>query len=415
MGLLDWLTEGLGSIDPSAGSMTPTPMASMPKPIITPGSQPLAPPIQPTADQMMTGGATPDPTMGLGNAPPPSAGLPPPNAGGPPPDPMLSGDAGLGAGQATGRMPPPQAEIPPAAMPTSSPGAPLSLAAPPAQAPSSPFGGMPDPTDQARGLIGRSLGLNPSSERRVIGSLSAGLKSVGDNWSKPGLAALSGSAGSALEGGEKAGQTEYDNKIKALTQAISYQKAGDEAGYKKAYVQYLGASLKDKTDKAASSKAAWNKPPSQLFLDAQRGVAADPDVKASEKLLEQVAKNGDPEALSKAQAAHTALVTQKRGDYIRGVGLDPKQYAAMSANPPGGVQNPHQFTGDAKAVQQQFDTYVRPGDFYVNPKDGKVYVRKQGTSSGGDSPAAASSPAAPTAPSNPMKPNNPPAPSDDDD
>lgn len=401
MGLLDWLTDGLGDLGGSAGPGMGGPMDSWPGPGA--GAAPAA-----SAPPMTTGAGNPTADLSTFDI---GAGMTPGEMPTPAPD-LSTSD--LGGGMTTGRMPPPA--IPPAAAPTSGTGSPQSLAPPAPLTPAPAPAVSPDLSGNA-GVIGRALGLSAGGERKMMSSLASGLKSVGDNWNKPGLAAFSGSAGSALEGGNKADQQEYDNKIKALTQAVAYQKAGDDANYKKAYVQYLGASLKDKTDKAASKSAAWNKPDSQKFIDAQNALARDPDIRASEKILEGAIKSGDPDQVAKAQAAHTALVAQKRQGFLQAMNLSPQTYAAMSGHPPGGAENPHTFSGEPDAIQKQFDTYVKPGDYYVNPRDGKVYVRKPAGSSGSDSAAAASSatPKIPTAPSDPMRPNNPPKPADDSD
>jgi hypothetical protein len=99
--------------------------------------------------------------------------------------------------------------------------------------------------------------------------------------------------------------------------------------------------------------------------------------------------------IAQAQAAHTALVQQKQQMYLSGVGLNPAQIQANIKNPPGTQQNPHVVTSKA-----DFDTYVKPGQAYKNPSDGKIYIRKGGDQQVDDQQAsAASSPTAPESPS----------------
>ena len=157
---------------------------------------------------------------------------------------------------------------------------------------------------------------------------------------------------------------------------------------------------------------------SQKFIDAQNALAKDPDIRASQKVLEKlVTSNATPQEIEQARAVHTALVAQKQALYLTGVGLNPAQIQANINNPPGTPQNPHLFTGDVKSIQQQFDTYVKPGQAYKNPRDGKIYIRKGGDTSGDTSPdqeaPAASAPSAP-APPGPMPGTSAPSDADDD-
>lgn len=274
---------------------------------------------------------------------------------------------------------------------------------------------IPSAAGGQSGFLGRALGLDPNQERTLSGSLAEGLKSVGTNWNKPAMAAAAGSAGSAIEGGNTAQDKTYDQKIKYLTAAIAAQQAGDKAEYNKNYAAYLTGKLKNDTDAAAAKdgsagkKGAWNKPDSQKFIDAQHALANDPDIKASQKLLEQTARTGEPADVAKAQAAHTALVQQKQAMYLAGVGLNPQKVQQQAQNPPGTQGNPHIVTS-----KEDFDTYVKPGDAFVNPKDGKVYIRKGGGQAS-DSAAAAAGAAAPATPSAPEAPGAEPGTKTEDD
>jgi hypothetical protein len=253
--------------------------------------------------------------------------------------------------------------------------------------------GAAAPPPGATGLLGRAFGLDANRERSVKGALGAGLKSVGENWNKPGLAAFAGSAGAGIEGGQTATDKGYDQRIKALTLAVSAQSAGDKAAYNKNYAAYLSGKLKNDSEKATpdAKKGAWNKPDSQKFIDAQIALARDPEIHASQKMLEGLQKSSDPgdPNLQKAVAAHTALIAQKQKMYLSGVGLNPDQVAKNMANPPGTPQNPHVVTS-----KEDFDTYVKPGQAYKNPADGKIYIRKDpaATPAGG---GASSAPEAP--------------------
>jgi hypothetical protein len=270
--------------------------------------------------------------------------------------------------------------------------------------------GAPPPVEQT--ALGRALGITPDMAgqrgKEMFAGLAKGLKSVGDNWNKPALAAFASSAGAAMEGNTERSDKTYDQKIKALQQAVAAQSAGDKAEYNKQYAAYLGAKLKNDTDNMAKGgkSGAWNKPDSQKFIDAQHALANDPEIKASQKLLEQSAKTGTPDEIAAAQAKHTALIQQKQGMYLAGVGLSPQAVADMAKNPPGTQGNP------VKGItsQQDFDAYVKPGQAYVNPRDGKVYIRKGGDTKGDAESAAPAGPTSAPAAPGPM----PGAKSDDD-
>lgn len=292
------------------------------------------------------------------------------------------------------------------------PGAPLDLAPPPGGMAQSAM--MQPPQGAATSLLGRALGLSPERDRQVSSSLAAGLKSVGENYTKPGLAALAGSTGAAMEGGQKRDDTTYDQKLKALSQAVAAKSRGDEATYKIGYLKYLGTKLKADQEAAASSgggkSGAWNKPDSQKFIDASNALSRDRQVIAAQKTLEQAQKDGDPKRIAQAQTAFDALSQKKRAEYLAGVGLDPKQIEFNVQNPPGSQKNPFKVTS-----QQDFDRYVKPGQAYINPKDGKIYIRNgegAGTPNGGTSSATPNT--AKPAPMNPLNPGQGTMPAADD-
>jgi hypothetical protein len=79
------------------------------------------------------------------------------------------------------------------------------------------------------------------------------------------------------------------------------------------------------------------------------------------------------------------------------VGLNPAQIQANIQNPPGTMQNPHVIVGDENAAREQFDTYVKPGQAYRNPRDGKIYIRKVGDHMDDDAPDTAVPASAPAA------------------
>lgn len=453
MGVLDWLTSaigGSGPMPPVQGFDMNRPMGPMPpaqgldvrpQQLAMPPAQGLdlprpQPPMPPQSGQ--PSGPMP-PMQGLDLPPPQQPPMPPVQAMDDvpprPPGPMppaqgleMNGSPVQMTGEDAARLPPPaqpqipmprprppgaDAAIPPSAQPTQGaapPGQPLNIAPQPGAAPApQQGGGMPSLT--------RALGLDQGTSDKIRSGLSAGLKAAGNSAGKSPFQAFASGAGEGLGGQEARQDKTYDQKLKYLQAAIAAKSSGDKAEYNKNYAAYLTGKLKADTDKAASAeggkKGAWNKPDSQKFIDAQHALSNDPEIRASQKLLEQTAKSGEPADVAKAQAQHQALIRDKEAKYLSGVGLNPQKLAELQKNPPGTRGNPHAVTS-----QQDFDQYVKPGDAYINPKDGKLYIRKGGGASS-DSPAVAggSAPAAPASPSSPPEPPGP-APglkTDDDD
>lgn len=422
MGLLDWLTDAIGGTGSSGTPAMPGPGAMvgqvdpmgsatgqmLPMPPAAPASTRPMPPVQPTGDDR------PYPMN-----PPDGANIPmPPDMRAPPMAPPDGGDL-----PQPGRMPIPMPQPRPAAANGAPPQVPPGMSQPPI--PGAPMNIMPPAQQQPAGpeqtWFSRALGITPQDAgargQEMARGLAAGLKSVGDNAHKPGLAAFAGSMGSAMEGGQSSGDKEYDKKIKYLQAAVAAQKAGDDREYKRNMTDYMAGKLKNETDKMtadASGKkgGAWNKPDSQRFIDAQHALANDPEIKASQKLLEQTAKTGEPADVAKAQAQHQALIRDKEARYLAGVGLDARKVQDLVKNPPGSQGNPHVVTS-----QQDFDQYVKPGDAFVNPKDGKVYIRKGGgAEGGGESKGGAASAPKSTLPEPPGVPGSKmPAPTEDED
>lgn len=398
MGLLDWLTDGIGS---DMGTAKPSALP----PSISPGGW----------DNAMSFSSKPllDPEpQGM----PQGVEAMPGGQGGPAPAPMpqgieaMPGGPGGPGGPAPSGVPlpkprPPQApQLPPTDVSAASrppPGPPMSLTPPGGGEQLAPQGSG-GTMDQAlsQGILGRALGLSPETSKRFGSSLAAGLKSVGENYKKPGLAAMAGSAGSAMEGGNKRDDTAYDQKLKSLQQAVAARAKDDEAGYKTSYIKYLNNKQRSEEAAAASGggkSGAWNKPDSQKFIDAMNAMSGDRRIVASQKELEQAIKDGDQKRIAQLRGVHDKLTDQVRLEYLTGVGLDPKQIEANMKNPPGSQQNPFKINS-----RQDFDRYVKPGQAYVNPKDGKVYIRN----GEGGVPVDGASSATPGVPA-PMNPMNP--------
>jgi len=409
-GLLDWLTDGIGS---RMGGSPSQPLVDATNSYASPGSAPLSPdempgatpPAAPPAPAVPTSPVTPA-TTDL------SGGM---QRAGPAPAVPLPMARPTGAPRS---LTAPGATIPPAATPTAGTGAPMQIKPPVPNPDSSPAAPAVTPYrlgDQT--ALGRALGVDPNSNgfKSALAGLGEGLTAAGNSKGKSAGAAFAYGAGGALTGATKQDNTAYDQRLKSLQLAVNAQQDGDKSAFNKNMAEYYKGKLALDQKKEAESggkSGSWNKPDSQKFIDAQNAMAKDPDIRASQKILEAAVAGGNgplnQPRIDAAQAAHTALVQQKQSMYLTGVGLNPAQIQANIQNPPGTTQNPHIIVGDEKAAREQFDTYVKPGQAYKNPRDGKIYIRKVGDHMDDDASdqqtSAASSPTAPAAPPGPTTP-----------
>lgn len=359
MGLLDWLTDGtLGSMGGGPGD-TGMPQAGMP-----PGAPP-APDAPPIAPQQPA--PPPNPT---GSTPPADATVPPQGQSYPAIPLPQPRPAGADAAPPT---PPALPAAPPAppALPAAAPaGPPVSLA------PDNPAAAPPPYKLGDQTGLGKALGIDPksSSFNNALAGLGGGLTAAGNSKGKsPGQAFASG-AGGSLDASTKETHAANKDAQGYLTAAIAAKKAGDDAAYKTNYNQYLAAKLKVEQDKAAKSDAVVNKndSPTQLYLAAQRNVAADPLVKGAYSALQNAQKTGTPADVQKAQATYEQTVQERQAAHLAGVGLHP-QSAADIAKQPGMTQANPVNAATAGITKANIGQKLQPGQYYTNPADGKVY------------------------------------------
>jgi hypothetical protein len=378
MSVLDWLSDtGLfgggsgGFTDPMAqqgAGIPPTgaPPAQMPPataPPIQPQAAPPGPspaPASPPQGAMPTPGSL-DPNSPQFTGPVQDGSLPAPSPGAPGPMPPQVANANAAA-------PPPPAPAP-AAQP---PGPPLNITSAAQNAP--PPGFNPS-------ILGRAFNVTSADQAAKYGQqmgsgLAAGLKSVGQNWNKPGLAAFAGSAGAAMEGGQTEAKNQRKEAADYLKSAIEAKKAGDEAGYKQNYLQYLAAKLKSDTDKAASKEATnKNDTPTQLYLSAQRLVQNDPEVVDARKALESARKTGEPADVTAATNRLQQVIQQKQAQHLQGVGLNPQTAATLAKQPGNSQENP--INGkDSGLTADNIGKKLQPGQWFTNPADGRVLQYK---------------------------------------
>lgn len=414
-GLLDWLNDtGIFGGGPTGGTpMQPglggqmgdvNPMGdatggSMPLPTPAPAATQPMPPVQMTGQDapLPQGGDPMSPDMGTGAGP----GLPVP--------------------MPKARPPEVDAALPPNAAPTSGgpPGQPLSIA-PPGNGTNGvgPGLGVAAPKDlPGQTWLGRAFNIKPDQAglagRETAAGLAAGLKAIGQGAGvgQGKFAAFAGGMGNAMEGAQKEKAAQGKQMNDYLKSAIDAKKAGDEAGYKRNYLQYLKAKLQADTDKAASKDAGTNKndTPTQLYLSAERLVQADPQVRDASKALAEARENGTPEEVAKAQATMQQIIAAKQAQHYGALGLNPKAAAEIAKQPGNSRDNPVD-AGKLGITKDNIGQKLQPGQYFTNPSDGQVYQYKGPPKGEGKQPSG-KMPDKPTNPEppNPLKPYKTPA------
>jgi hypothetical protein len=267
------------------------------------------------------------------------------------------------------------------------------------------IGGSP----QARSFIGRALGLDPNTEKRLSGSLGAGLKAAGENSNKGKGAAFMGSAGSAIEGGDKADDKIYDQKDKYLQRAIAAKREGNHAEYQKNYLAYQIAATKEKlaqTKEKAASGSVMNSP-SQLYLRADAlAITANGALKSQYDKTAQQFGADSKEAKAALEAYNKGVEAEREAQYAKH-GLDPKKAAEIGKQPGMSDKNPvKDFPKDPAAAQKAFDA-LPEGAYFVNPKDGRLLRKKAANGAGAANPAQGPQQSAlmPPMPPMPLDPN----------
>lgn len=343
-------------------SMAPPMLPQRPNPGVDLGQQGLPP------------GAQPFPPTGPSPMPPPSPGAPGgPPMGGPPPG-----------------GPPPG---PPQGSPMPQGGSPMG-GAPNGGVPfpnfNTPIEPMRRPQEQPSGLMG-ALGINLSPERRA--GLAAGLKSVGTNWNKPGLAAAAGSAGAAMEGSQKEGDQQDERQMKRNQQGFT-QATGAFNDLMKSYATGNATKVADahsayfqaRAQQAlATGSTDFRNTPYAKSVAIQGLVFKEAD--AARKTMEkQWTLNGTPLAQQEIDKQKIQADADARRDALyKQAGIDPAQGQKMAntglepptiKGPDGKlVKNPNFNPFDARQMsKQQFEETVLKGMHY-RAEDGKVYKR----------------------------------------
>jgi hypothetical protein len=315
-GLLDWLTDGIGSQMGSSNApmVDATNSYNGPDPGYIPS--PTAPPTAPSAPS----GPTPAPMPQITDPPPQAAFGRAPST-----NPSTNPAAAAPAASPPVPMPQPRpvgAPSAPAAPagPASAASAPLNITPPAPNPDSSPAAPPIKPASTSsfkfgdQTALGRSLGIDPQSNgfKSAMAGLSEGLTAAGNSKGKSAGAAFGAGAGGALTGGTKQDNTQYDQRLKSLQLAVQAKSADNKSEFDRNMAEYYKGKLANESKDGSSKKSSsWNKPDSQKFIDAQNAMAKDPDIKASQKILEAAVAGGNgplnQPRIDAAQAAHTAL------------------------------------------------------------------------------------------------------------
>jgi hypothetical protein len=276
------------------------------------------------------------------------------------------------------------------------------------------------PQEGGGGILG-ALGINLSPEQRA--SLGAGLSSVGQNWNKPGLAAAAGSAGAAIQGGQKQEQEEDILQLKRQAQQFQQTSAAFN-DLMKAYSTGSAVDLNKKrgdwfasrNDANVRNGSQWDNP-NHIAINVEDQVLrfADQERKFTETKLKARGIDSGPE-WDAAEAQIKARVDQHRQMLYQQHGLNPVQgqmLANMGLAPPQikgpdgkMVPNPNFMPFDARTMSaSQFHQDVPLNAYYRNV-DGKIYRRSEpppsnaayGTKASTYGQSGAAGPFAPTRP-----------------
>lgn len=220
----------------------------------------------------------------------------------------------------------------------------------------------------------------PGGNDRVFGlfdraSLAAGLKAAGANAHKGAGAAFLGSAGAALEGGDKSAQTRFDQDFKVRKQAfdesstafrnmITAAQEKNSEGYRQAQIKYLEERAKALATGKQSN--AWQNTPYGQMIGIER--EARERYKAREVTLRQTAKEQAwPEQKLKDELA---TLDQQREGYAQ------RLYASKGINP--GSVNQLKTMGQsadnpfAPKNAHELHSMVPEGGWFKDPVSGKV-------------------------------------------
>jgi hypothetical protein len=270
---------------------------------------------------------------------------------------------------------PPTPPIPPNAPPTGGVDAPGAVKSYQAAGGTMMTPGAPDiqvagQGPQARGILGRALGMDPNSERRLSGGLAQGLKAAGNSSGKSPFQAFASGAGATLEGGDQADDKTEAKQTKYLDQAIRALKSGDERELAVARTKLLEAQTKMTLQGKMGKDSVMNSD-AQLYLRAVGATNADGPLKLLRKAYDDAVATGGASspAAKAAKEAYDSAYKSTLDSHLGRLGLDPKTADKLGKQPGMSQDNP---VGKEKMNSQEAFDKLPPGAFFVNPKDGKI-------------------------------------------
>jgi hypothetical protein len=216
---------------------------------------------------------------------------------------------------------------------------------------------------------------SPKNGRAFSRSLSAGFSGIEGN-TKGGTFARG--MGGAMRGGERFEDDEYTRSLNALDRAIKFKAAGRDDAYKAALTQYYQGKTRALTDPTLGPRGplrgpAWQKPHEQRFLEAEKLI----NVQNRQIDLETGVNNPrlNPQQRAEAQAKAQKLKEENRARVFKEMGLDPKVQPQLTPSAP--QQYPQGQNGNPfKPMNANDFKQIPPGAYYVDPGDGKTYVKR---------------------------------------
>jgi hypothetical protein len=230
----------------------------------------------------------------------------------------------------------------------------------------------------------------------AMGGLGEGLKSVGQNWNKPGLAAFAGSAGAAISGGNQAEDKYFQKTKEAADEVLKAYAANDRSAVNKALVDLREAQAGAVRDHGTIRSRADDWRNSDL---GRLKMADDIAQKQVESLRKSMAgkldpnKNPNPADVAAAQKEFEA---QSKDIYAKA--YERYKWTPEQADKIRKQGTPAYGEGgkiDIKATREQaiqprnareYNALVPKGGYYIDPGNHKLYQRDS------DPPPAADAP-----------------------
>lgn len=251
-------------------------------------------------------------------------------------------------------------------------------------------GGMPSPgtpsgappQTPAGPWLSGIFGSDPRRTAQMAGSLGAGLKSVGQNWNKPGLAAFAGSAGAAIEGGTGGDERQTKDEREAKQEALRNQQFRETQIHNDQQYQTAQRRLDiaQQVGTVRSRADAWRN------SDLGRLNMADQEIghriESYRKEFGEDLKDPSPKNRKAAQQKQDEYEAKTRADVYKRYGVDPNKIDNLkklgtSYKTPFEPKSEDEFHALVKPPRPDPNNpgQMLPGDYYKNPRNGRIYRR----------------------------------------